>query len=199
MAYLPVVCDSCGTFFINRNIIGGSGTVTFTSVGVEPCPNCEGMGRVPDGTYQLANDSVRLLQGPNRTKDELKRFANILRGIVEDNTSVEEAVSTVRHEFPDLAPVMEEIRKTRNAEWQQFWIKVILTIIGLLAASQNVDIQDVNIDIDRAIDITVEQQSRQAPRRDASRTARKIGRNDPCPCGSGKKYKKCCGNPVGSR
>ncbi|ABR50720.1 SEC-C motif domain protein [Alkaliphilus metalliredigens QYMF] len=22
----------------------------------------------------------------------------------------------------------------------------------------------------------------------------KIGRNEPCPCGSGKKYKKCCGN-----
>ncbi len=25
------------------------------------------------------------------------------------------------------------------------------------------------------------------------RTEPKIGRNDPCPCGSGKKYKKCCG------
>ena len=24
-------------------------------------------------------------------------------------------------------------------------------------------------------------------------TTQKIGRNDPCPCGSGKKYKKCCG------
>ena len=23
--------------------------------------------------------------------------------------------------------------------------------------------------------------------------AEKVGRNDPCPCGSGKKYKKCCG------
>ena len=22
-----------------------------------------------------------------------------------------------------------------------------------------------------------------------------VGRNDPCPCGSGKKYKKCCGKP----
>jgi len=22
--------------------------------------------------------------------------------------------------------------------------------------------------------------------------SKKIGRNDPCPCGSGKKYKKCC-------
>lgn len=24
----------------------------------------------------------------------------------------------------------------------------------------------------------------------------KVGRNDPCPCGSGKKYKKCCGKNV---
>ncbi len=34
---------------------------------------------------------------------------------------------------------------------------------------------------------------------DAARPVRKtqaqrVGRNDPCPCGSGKKYKKCCGN-----
>ena len=25
------------------------------------------------------------------------------------------------------------------------------------------------------------------------RESAKIGRNDPCPCGSGKKYKMCCG------
>src|SRR5260370_11115937 len=25
------------------------------------------------------------------------------------------------------------------------------------------------------------------------RNAPKVGRNDPCPCGSGKKYKRCCG------
>ncbi len=24
-------------------------------------------------------------------------------------------------------------------------------------------------------------------------TDAKLGRNDPCPCGSGKKYKQCCG------
>ena len=27
----------------------------------------------------------------------------------------------------------------------------------------------------------------------AKRDAKKVGRNDPCPCGSGKKYKNCCG------
>jgi len=27
-------------------------------------------------------------------------------------------------------------------------------------------------------------------------TAPKVGRNEPCPCGSGKKYKRCCGGVV---
>jgi len=32
-----------------------------------------------------------------------------------------------------------------------------------------------------------------AARRSSVAAAPKVGRNDPCPCGSGKKYKKCCG------
>ena len=37
----------------------------------------------------------------------------------------------------------------------------------------------------------------QAPPRPATfvRGGRKVGRNEPCPCGSGKKYKQCCGRP----
>ena len=30
----------------------------------------------------------------------------------------------------------------------------------------------------------------------AQRAAAKVGRNDPCPCGSGKKYKRCCLNAL---
>jgi len=33
----------------------------------------------------------------------------------------------------------------------------------------------------------------QPPEAIAPRTGDKVGRNDSCPCGSGKKYKKCCG------
>ncbi|MBI4389239.1 MAG: SEC-C domain-containing protein, partial [Nitrospinae bacterium] len=29
------------------------------------------------------------------------------------------------------------------------------------------------------------------------RNAPKVGRNDPCPCGSGKKFKACCGGKRG--
>jgi len=41
--------------------------------------------------------------------------------------------------------------------------------------------------------------TREAIRKDFNRSktfqrdSKKVGRNDPCPCGSGKKYKKCCG------
>ena len=33
-----------------------------------------------------------------------------------------------------------------------------------------------------------------AERRTAQAMSTKVGRNDPCPCGSGKKFKKCCGS-----
>jgi preprotein translocase subunit SecA len=33
----------------------------------------------------------------------------------------------------------------------------------------------------------------EGPKKPATRSSDKVGRNDPCPCGSGKKYKKCCG------
>jgi uncharacterized protein YecA (UPF0149 family) len=31
------------------------------------------------------------------------------------------------------------------------------------------------------------------PQEPVRRAEPKVGRNDPCPCGSGKKFKKCCG------
>jgi uncharacterized protein YchJ len=41
------------------------------------------------------------------------------------------------------------------------------------------------------------QDERDTMRRDYNRSkmavSTKVGRNDKCPCGSGKKYKKCCG------
>ncbi|MFO8006113.1 MAG: anaerobic sulfatase maturase [Candidatus Brocadiia bacterium] len=38
-----------------------------------------------------------------------------------------------------------------------------------------------------------------APSRPSPRAAAGVGRNDPCPCGSGRKYKHCCGAASGAR
>ncbi len=52
---------------------------------------------------------------------------------------------------------------------------------------QGVNIQNIDIDINKVIGVTVEQHVEQVP---------KVGRDERCPCGSGKKYKKCHGDPV---
>ncbi len=48
---------------------------------------------------------------------------------------------------------------------------------------------DAIFDKDRQKELYKEQKASQTVRNEGP----KIGRNDPCPCGSGKKYKKCCG------
>ena len=38
-----------------------------------------------------------------------------------------------------------------------------------------------------------EQEKQKPAQQPFVRSVKKVGRNDPCPCGSGKKYKQCCG------
>jgi preprotein translocase subunit SecA len=41
--------------------------------------------------------------------------------------------------------------------------------------------------------VTTNREDGGSSRQPQKRAVKKVGRNDPCPCGSGKKYKKCCG------
>ena len=40
---------------------------------------------------------------------------------------------------------------------------------------------------------TIPNKSQSAPNTPIKNQGPQVGRNDPCPCGSGKKYKNCCG------
>ena len=45
----------------------------------------------------------------------------------------------------------------------------------------------------QAMDQAAKQQTGERPKPQPVHVEKKVGRNDPCPCGSGKKYKNCCG------
>ena len=52
----------------------------------------------------------------------------------------------------------------------------------------------VNLGFAAAEESDIQKASRErSQKQQPVRVAQKVGRNDPCPCGSGKKYKKCCG------
>ena len=43
------------------------------------------------------------------------------------------------------------------------------------------------------LNVSVKTEVEQPTQRVIADMGKHVGRNDPCPCGSGKKYKKCCG------
>ena len=66
--------------------------------------------------------------------------------------------------------------------------------IGILFRVQLAEPQEIKeIQKPREQKLTFSGSGEQQKKKPVKRAVKKIGRNSPCPCGSGKKYKKCCG------
>jgi len=50
-----------------------------------------------------------------------------------------------------------------------------------------------DLEAEREVLAKAKQERAKNPERYKLKPGQTVGRNDPCPCGSGKKYKKCCG------
>jgi len=95
-------------------------------------------------------------------------------GLPLDPEALKEAARYLREKGERLLAEQEKSRE-KNSEMAAGLIKLCLAC----AASSHIEYREVDDSPDdRAIPL----------RREAS-----AGRNDPCPCGSGKKYKRCCG------
>ena len=110
----------------------------------------------------------------------------------------------------------------RTAEGQQFWLNyfniekgiyeqlladkdtVVSGTVKELADKYETELQmfvgfldGINDSLKEWDDILTEERRKELYKESRNSTTvvkgKKIGRNDPCPCGSGKKYKKCCG------
>ena len=64
---------------------------------------------------------------------------------------------------------------------------------GQSAEHEEVDPSLAKFDQQREAALQSLQQQSVGRQKPIVRSKAKVGRNDPCPCGSGKKYKKCCG------
>jgi preprotein translocase subunit SecA len=56
-----------------------------------------------------------------------------------------------------------------------------------------IDFVTILINLQIVQESTQEKEPRKPTKFNPKNTEKKISRNEPCPCGSGKKYKKCCG------
>jgi len=174
---------------------------TFSNCSSGPCPTCGGMGHIPDGVYNFIGNTIELLSGPSRTRLELERLAEILSRAREQRASLDQVSERIQKEIPEMSSLRELLPKTRSELYS--FIAIIITVIGLIlgqikqGGSARVTINEVVNVIYQQQHITAQDQVNDPKVMDKVR--KKVGRNDPCPCGSGKKYKKCCLDKSGER
>lgn len=193
MVTIPAVCSNCGALFYAPNLVGGSGKVEFRNSRLGPCPVCGGVGDIIDGVYDAATNTARLLISSATKPHQLKKLEEIFLAAQRQELSREQIQEKVTKEIPELQSLRDWLPTTRNELYA--FIGIILALITLITttvlsvaqSNKSVSEQEVQELIDKAI------QKQAAPiKPQRAEKKKKIGRNEPCPCGSGKKYKKCC-------
>ena len=151
-----------------------------------------------DGSYSFIGETISFLGGPDRTASDLQRLASILQGARSRGETVQNIAAEIKRDLPKLSSIVDILPKNRT-EFYAF-IGLILTVISLLldaaqkGSNSSVTVNQVinNIYTEQTIQQNIAPSSIGA--RDKEAKSSKLGRNDACHCGSGKKYKRCHGN-----
>lgn len=193
MPMIPAFCDTCGTAFPSGFFMENCTNIHLSSNRSGPCPKCGGSGHVPDGVFNIIGDAIHIVSAPSRTKQELRRFAEVLEVARATNKSVSAVKEELESTLPDLSGIMKYAPESK-AEWLAF-IGVMLALIQVYLAafppsSGQQQPGTPNITVNQIIEQTLVSDPSNVG---GNLPRQKVGRNEPCPCNSGKKYKKCCG------
>jgi Flp pilus assembly protein TadD len=131
------------------------------------------------GFSDLFHDLFLILAGKSDSDEDRQQQLVMEWIILSEQNVYRPQLARLKKEFPDLYGLhknfFDEAMRTRNPE--KMMSERDKKLNKLKARNPDWDDQE-------------DEEEKPEPLR---RTVPKVGRNDPCPCGSGKKYKKCCG------
>ena len=135
-------------------------------------------GPVKKKFHEIFHDLFRILNDEDRDKADELEVTAIEYYLLDDKKDFEPSIRRLKTEFPELYALHEsffnELLRTRDPE------RMLYQRMKKLKRSKYMAGFD-------------EAEPDAAPVETVRRSQPKVGRNDPCPCGSGKKYKHCCG------
>ena len=135
-----------------------------------------------ENAYPLIEKNIRDKEA-KVTKPEFNRFIRFvyLRNI--DKRWIDHLDAL--EELKDSARLMSYAQKNPLVEYKNTASDAFDDMIS--------DISDQVVKTVVSVRVLTERERKERVLKQIRRTSPKIGRNDPCPCGSGKKYKNCCG------
>lgn len=194
MPVLPAFCNTCGTIFKSGFFIENSKYVSLSGVTAGPCPACGGTGHIPDGVFSFIGTTVEILRAPERTMIELKALSKVLEKAHKEKISYDQLETEIATETPELLSLLDYLPK--NGPELVSYLGLLISILSFLFTvathepSNKVDTQQV---INHIYQQQIIQNNYNSTLNKSSASSIKVGRNDRCPCGSGLKHKKCCG------
>ena len=185
----------------------GNGLMTAVIVGPEPVQQTEWLPLLLNSSDALLDgDDARLLVGML-----LFEYGNIIKSLRSHSKPYKP--SFWKNDdgcliTSDWAEGFLAGMRLRKDAWEQLWkdgAQGFLTTLAVLLQGDKIDAELLEADMDpqevfeAALDTVSDwihafYNIRQEAAASNRRLDGKVGRNDPCPCGSGKKYKKCCLN-----
>jgi SEC-C motif len=187
MPIVPAFCDNCGTPFPSGFNFENSFHISLSGVTSSPCPKCGGIGHVPDGLFNFVGNTIEILSAPGRTHAEYERLASIVQEGKSQKLEKDEISERIKSEAPAFGALVDILPSNKNELYG--FLAVVIAVLALIKPSDQPQQAPININVEKVIQQCYKQSkdTMQQPRS-------KVGRNDPCPCASGKKYKHCCGS-----
>lgn len=193
MPRLPAFCLNCGLAFPSPFELQNAAHIDIRNVATN-CPSCGGTARIPDGAYRVFGSVVEILMGPASSIERIHSFQRVLREAQQKQQTREEIQAKLAAAEPELSSIASALPETR-VELYAF-ISVLLTLLTLIVSAyaafkpSGPTQTEIESMVAKAIEESRASAASQAPQK--PRVGPKVGRNDPCTCGSGKKYKRCC-------
>ena len=124
----PAFCPKCGLIFPTRALDIRGDTTVIMEDNVETCPRCGAWAELPDGSFSIVDDTIRVLSASQLTRERLFRLAAILEQAQAGKLSEDEAAARV----VDVAPAMGELWDRLRPRMGKALIWFIGTVIAVL-------------------------------------------------------------------
>ncbi|MEO0574991.1 MAG: SEC-C metal-binding domain-containing protein [Pseudomonadota bacterium] len=187
------LCYNCKGIFSSPHIIGGSGSIMMAGNTLGPCPSCGGTGGIFNGVYDCAKNTIDLLTSPSINEHHLERLRKILVDTRSKELPIEAVELEIDTQVPELRSLKDVLPRTRNELYA--FAGLVLGILVAIGGGASKLIESETSLTEAEVSQIVEQALARGPKPAMPLTGKKtnkVGRNQPCPCGSGEKYKKCC-------
>ncbi len=106
MIDIPAICDKCSALFPSGFALENTLNVGLNNIKCGPCPNCGGVGTVPNGTYSAFNNFLSVVKiDDGKDIDKLFNILNDLKD--KPNTSLSNIKTELESETPQYSNVIK--------------------------------------------------------------------------------------------